>query len=354
MEKFKKRFGGYWRYPNLLDFCYLVNPFYPPQKLLDEIKANFERLITQYPSGIEINSLLAAKYYGLDQEYIVVGNGASELIKSFIENLKGNVGLILPTFEEYPNRVAENKKVIFSPKNSDFKYTAEELTEYFSCKDISALIVINPDNPSGNYIKKSGILKLAKWASDKSIKLIVDESFVDFVDAESDASLLTEEIINEYNNLIIIKSISKSFGVPGLRLGVLASSDKELIKFIKKNIAIWNINSFAEFYLQIFEKYKADYELALNNFYAVRENYFNELSSLRNLRVIPSQANYFLCELLNGNRATDLARTMLDRYNILIKELSTKKGFNGEYIRVAVKRPEENSIIVKALTEILS
>lgn len=297
--------------------------------------------------------MLAAKYYGLKQDHIVVGNGAAELIKSLMENLKGKVGLVLPTFEEYPNRYSEENKIIFTPKNPNFQYTTEDLVEYFSDKEVSTLLVINPDNTTGNYIKKSGVLALAKWANEKSIKLVVDESFVDFVDVEYDTSLLAEEVIDEHDNLVIIKSISKSFGVPGLRLGVLASKDKELLKLIKKDVAIWNINSFAEFYLQIFEKYKTDYKLAMNHFYTIRKNYSNQLSSIQNLRVVPSQANYILCEVLNGYKATDLTKILLDEYNLLIKDLSTKKGFNGEYIRVAVRRPEENHMLVKAIAKVL-
>ena len=353
LKRFQNRYGGYWRYPSLIDFCYLVNPFYPSQKLLDEIKANFERLITEYPSGMGVNSLLVAKYFGLKQEHIVVGNGAAELIKSLMENLKGKVGLVLPTFEEYPNRFTDENKVIFTPQNSNFEYSADDLIEYFSEKEITTLLVINPDNPSGNYIKKSGVLRLAKWAQEKSIKLVIDESFVDFVDAEEDTSLLTEDIINDFDNLIVIKSISKSYGVPGLRLGVLASKDVDLIKFIKKDVAIWNINSFAEFYLQIFEKYKSDYKLAMEDFYLVRKEYSDKLSSINNLRVVPSQANYILCELLNGYKATDLTKILLDKNNLFIKDLSTKKGFNGEYIRVAVKRPEENDKLVEAIEKAL-
>lgn len=353
LKRFQNRYGGYWRYPSLIDFCYLVNPFYPSQKLLDEIKANFERLITEYPSGMGVNSLLVAKYFGLKQEHIVVGNGAAELIKSLMENLKGKVGLVLPTFEEYPNRFTDEKKVIFTPQNSNFEYSADDLIKYFSEKEITTLLVINPDNPSGNYIKKSGVLRLAKWAQEKSIKLVIDESFVDFVDAEEDTSLLTEDIINDFDNLIVIKSISKSYGVPGLRLGVLASKDVDLIKFIKKDVAIWNINSFAEFYLQIFEKYKSDYKLAMEDFYLVRKEYSDKLSSINNLRVVPSQANYILCELLNGYKATDLTKILLDKNNLFIKDLSTKKGFNGEYIRVAVKRPEENDKLVEAIEKAL-
>src|SRR5690606_17459698 len=130
----------------------------------------------------------------------------------------------------------------------------------------------------------------------RNIVFIVDESFVDFADEEN-SSLLDEEVLKAYPNLIVVKSISKSFGVPGLRLGILASYDKDMIDFLKKDVAIWNINSFGEFYLQIFEKYKKDYEEAMKKFKDIRRDYIEKLSSIKNLRVIPSQANFVMCEV---------------------------------------------------------
>ena len=123
-------------------------------------------------------------------------------------------------------------------------------------KAIEVLTIINPDNPSGNYIPKCDILKLAEWAEKRNVRLIIDESFVDFADAEENPSLLQQDILNTYPHLIVIKSISKSYGVPGLRLGILATADKVLTAKLKKDVAIWNINSFAEFFLQIYEKYE--------------------------------------------------------------------------------------------------
>ena len=319
---------------------------------MDEIKANFERLMTEYPSGIEVNSLLAAKYYGLKREHVVVGNGAAELIKSLMEKLTGKIGIVRPTFEEYPNRKKPEDVITFYPDNQDFTYTAEDLMTFYADKDISALLLINPDNPSGNYIKKEDVLKIASWAENRSITFIVDESFVDFADEEK-ASLLDEEVLKNYPNLIVVKSISKSFGVPGLRLGVLASFNKELIDFIKKDIAIWNINSFGEFYLQIFEKYKNDYKEAMKKFKYIRRDYIEKLASIKNLRVIPSQANFVMCEVLGGITAKELTERLLDEFDLLIKDLSSKNGFNGEYIRLAVKRPEENDKLINALQEIL-
>lgn len=353
-DKFNKRYGGYWRYPQLIDFCYLVNPFYPNQKLVDEIKANFERLLCDYPSGMDINSLLGAKYYGLHKEQVCVGNGAAELIKSLMENFTGKIGMIYPTFEEYPHRKSPEDIVPFYALNEDFRYSADELIRFYDSKNIQMLVLINPDNPSGNYIEKKDVLRLADWAAQKGIRFVVDESFVDFVDADGNPSLLEEGILKNYSNLIVVKSISKSFGVPGLRLGILASNDLELIRSIKKDVSIWNINSFAEFYLQIFEKYKSNYEDALTKFKEVRTQFVKELEKIDKIKVLPSQANYLMCELKGKMTSRELAVNLLNDYNILIKDLSTKNGFEGKsYIRVAVKRPEENLKLVQSIKDIL-
>lgn len=355
LNKFNRRFGGYWRYPQLIDFCYLVNPFYPNPKLVDEIKANFERLLCEYPSGMEINSLLGAKYYGLHKEQVCVGNGAAELIKSLMEKHEGKVGMIYPTFEEYPHRKKEEDIVPYWIESKDFRYSADDLMNFYEDKDIQFLVLINPDNPSGNYIEKKDVLRVAEWAEKKNIKFVVDESFVDFAETEGTSTLLEEEIIKQYNNLIVVKSISKSFGVPGLRLGILASNDLQLIADMKKDVAIWNINSFAEFYMQIFEKYKSNYEEALVKFKEVRKEYVEMLNEIEYLRVIPSQANYLMCELTGSMTSRELTEILLNEYNILIKDLSSKNGFSGKsYIRVAVKRPEENVKLVEAIKEVLA
>ena len=350
LDKFSKRWGGYWRYPQMLDFCYLVNPFYPNQKLIDEMKANFERLLCEYPSGMEINSLLAAKYYGLHKEQVCVGNGAAELIKELMESGEGKIGMIYPTFEEYPNRKNQEEIVPFFASRPAFRYTADELMEFYEDKDIQSLVLINPDNPSGNYIEKQDVLKMADWAQRRGIMFIVDESFVDFADTNEPASLLEEEILQKYKTLVVVKSISKSFGVPGLRLGILASGDEEMISVLKKRMSIWNINSFGEFYMQIFEKYKSNYEDALERFKEVRRTYVKELSACPFLEVLPSQANYVMCRLIGNKTSRELAENLLNKYNILIKDLSKKKGFEGEsYIRLAVKRREENQKLIDAM-----
>lgn len=353
LEKMQKRFGGYWRYPKLIDFCYLVNPYFPNKKLVSEMQTNFERLLGEYPSGMGVNSLIAAKIFGLHASQVIVGNGAAELIKSLMERFTGRLGMAFPTFQEYPNRKAEKDVVPYFVTNDEFRYTAKDLMDFYEDKDIEVLTLINPDNPSGNYIRREDVLKLSEWCEKKNIRFVVDESFVDFVDEEETTTLLDAEILKANPNLIVVKSISKSYGVPGLRLGVLASSDEELIAEIKKDVAIWNINSFAEFYLQIYEKYAKDYAKAIEKFKQTRAAYIKDLQALSGLRVLPTQANYVLCEVTSGVTSRKLAEDLLEE-NILIKDLSTKKGFDGKnYIRLAVRDEKDNAILVEALKRYL-
>ena len=348
------RYGGYWRYPQLIDFCYLVNPYFPPQKLIDEIKASFEKLLTQYPSGMRVNSLLAAKNFGVHEENILVGNGAAELIKALMNDFSGKLGIIRPTFEEYSHRYNEEDLVVYWPNNDEFKYNVHDLIDYFKDKDIQNMVVINPDNPSGNYICKTDLLKLITWTGKQGIKLLIDESFVDFAE-EEDSTIIEQEILNKNKHLYVMKSISKSYGVPGLRLGVLASGDTDTIAKMKKDVAIWNINSFAEFYMQIEEKYKKDYAEALGHFKKERARYIAELAKIEGLRVIPSQANYVMAEIIAEVSAKELNRQLIVKYNILIKNLVEKLHQDGrQYIRLAVKTKEENDKLIAALKEIRS
>ncbi len=351
LVKLQHSFGGYWRYPGLKDFCYLVNPYFPRKRMINEMVANFEPLLRNYPSGMGVNSLLAGKYFGIRQQYAVVGNGAAELIKSLMENHDGKLGVIYPTFEEYPNRHSAAELVIFHPENDTFSYTADDLMTFFGDKDIKSLLIVNPDNPSGNFIPQADLFRLAEWAQERGIRLIIDESFVDFADNGLEQTLLTNEILERFPGMCVMKSISKSYGVPGLRLGVLASADKELIDRMKKDVAIWNINSFAEFYMQIFNKYEKDYARSCDLFRQERDIFAAELAGIPYLRVIPSQANYFLCEITGHFTSHELTLRLLTDYNILIKDCSAKKGFlaDKQYVRIAIRDRHDNHTLTQTL-----
>ena len=354
LRKYYGRYGGFWRFPQMLDFCYLVNPYFPSRRMKDELRSNFDTLLTEYPSGMKVNTLIASKCFGVSEQYIVPGNGAAELIKVLMEDSQGKTGFIRPTFEEYPNRHDKDSQVTFVPQNDDYRYTADDLMNFFVDKDIKTLMLINPDNPSGNFIPKADVLRLAQWSEEHSIRLVVDESFVDFSIDYATNSLLSDEILETYPHMAVMKSISKSYGVPGLRLGILASANKELIARIKREVSIWNINSFGEFFMQIYNKYEKDYQRACQKFVDERDRFEASLRTIPFLRVMPSQANYFLCEVLPPYTASEIVIYMLKQHNILTRDCSGKTGLNPDkqYMRIAVRNTEDNTRLVEALMTI--
>ena len=217
---------------------------------------------------------------------------------------------------------------------------------FFEDKAIENLVIVNPDNPTGNYIPKADLLRLIDWAADKNISLVIDESFVDFAD-ELDSTLITQQILDANKHLYVMKSISKSFGVPGLRLGVLASGDVDTVSAMKKDVAIWNINSFAEFYMQIYEKHAKEYVKAMKLFRAERARLATALSKIEGIRLIPSQANYFMLELTGKTTSAELTKKLLLNHNLFIKDLSSKT--DGEFIRIAIRNKQDNNKLIAAL-----
>ena len=358
LRKYYGRFGGFWRFPQMLDFCYLVNPYFPTPRVIDEMRANFQTLLTQYPSGMKVNTIIASKCFGVSEDYIIPGNGAAELIKALMEttnytnctNYSNKVGIIRPTFEEYPNRLPKESLVTFVPKDNTYRYSADDLMTFFEANPVDTLLIINPDNPSGNFIPKSDLLRLCEWSKKKGIRLMIDESFVDFSEDWENNSLLHDEQLEQYPQLIVMKSISKSYGVPGIRLGILASADKQLIAGLKKQVSIWNLNAFAEFFMQIYNKYEKDYKTACGKFLKERADFEQKLRSISFLRVMPSQANYFLCEILPPRTANEVVLYMLKRHNILTRDCSNKPGLDDrQYMRIAVRNHEDNSRLIEGL-----
>lgn len=351
--KITSRYGGYWRYPKLLDFCYLVNPYFPMPRMLEEMEASFHTLVRNYPSGMAVNSLLAGRNFGVKKEHIVIGNGAAELIKALLERDEfGKMGMIRPTFEEYPNRYDPDRSVFYVPQNENFSYTAEELMVFFDQNEINSLVLINPDNPSGNYIPYAGLLKLIDWAKRKEIRLVIDESFADFAETNDKKTLIDEEILRSHDGLYVVKSISKSYGVPGIRLGVLACGNEQEIADLKKRVAIWNINSIGEFFMQIYEKYEKDYLRSLEKIIESRKQLVEQLTHVPHLRIIPSQANYVMCEVTDGVDCEEMAAALLQN-NILIKNLTSKIHDGRQYIRLAVRTEEENGKLAAELIKFM-
>ena len=230
LKELTNHFGGLWRYPNLKDYFFLVNPYFPNKEILQELQNNFTNLVTQYPSNLKYQNILASKLFNIHHDNLIICNGVSEVINILPNIMNGKFGIFTPTFNEYINAIGENKIYLGEIKNSSFRYSAKNLYNLSeNCKNI---ILINPDNPSGNLVTKKELLKFLIFLKKKNKNLIVDESFIDFSNASNDNKMLIQEVISEHDNLLVIKSIGKSFGVAGIRLGVVGSSNKILLSKI--------------------------------------------------------------------------------------------------------------------------
>ena len=352
LMKYERHFGGYWRFPRLVDFCYLVNPFYPPQKMINQMTYFFKDLLTQYPSGLMIQKLNASSMFDINEDYLMVGNGAAELISALGRVVSGNMLVQVPTFNEYIRCFKNCDISTIDGGKWGYKLATEEyLKKIPGC---SVVMIINPDNPSGSFLKYEDICLILDECDKNKALCVIDESFIDFADESIRYTLLDDSILERYPNLIVIKSVSKSYGVPGIRLGVLASSNVNLLYKIRSELAIWNINSYAEYYLQIQRLYKSSYRISCNKVGTQREYLTEELSKIKQLKVYPSQANYIMCELTGNMSSVELATELMKKYNILIKDLSKKEGFDGKpFIRVAVRNEEDNSLLIHALMDVI-
>ena len=348
LELFHKRFGGYWRYNDIKDYCYLVNPYFPTIKMIDKMKYFYNELLFNYPSGQKVERICASRMFdNVSYENILVGNGAAELINLLKYVVGKKIGLTIPSFNEYVRCFPNNKFVFINSKDNDYKLSLESLKETLNIVD--TLIVISPDNPSGSCLTYDETITLLDLAKKLKKQIIFDESFIDF--ALDNYTLINDDILNKYKNLIVIKSISKSYGVPGLRLGILGTSNKKYLNTINNNLPVWNINSFAEYFLQVISLYKSDYIIGCNKIKEERNRFYDELSKIDKISVYSSEANYFMIKLNQGN-ANELAEYLLENKKILIKVLNGKNGFDQkEYIRIAIKLKEENNYLLECLKE---
>lgn len=348
LELFHKRFGGYWRFNGIKDYCYLVNPYFPTEAMINKMKYFYNELLFNYPSGQSIERICASRMFdNVSEDNIIIGNGAAELINNLRYIVGKKIALTIPSFNEYVRCFPNNDITYINSKDDNYRLSLNKLKE--TLNKVDTLIVISPDNPSGSHLKYGEVIELLDMAKEMDKQVIFDESFIDF--ANDSYTLINDDILSKYPNLIVIKSISKSYGVPGLRLGVLASGNYEYLDIINRNMPVWNINSFAEYFLQIFLIYKKDYVYGCKKIKEERNRFYNELIKISELDVYDSEANYFMIKL-NKSTANEIAEYLLDNNKILIKVLNGKNGFDDkEYIRIAVKTKEENDYFIQSIKE---
>lgn len=330
------RHGGYWKFPTFQDSCLLVNPWFPTEDFLAEMSASADLLVRSYPSGHADQAILAERAFGVRAEYLAVGNGASELIAAAIDALPGVVAMTAPSFEEYFNRIPAARLRLLEPV-APWPRDLTAFTEFAAAVEAQAAFLVNPENPTGEVVPADRMLDFVKEMGDRGVNVLVDESFIEFAPEGPAISLFENDTLTANPHLVVLKSISKTYGVPGIRLGVAACANEATIDAIRGRLPIWNVGSFAERFLEIIPRHRRSFEASLEAIERQRKRLFESLAAIDYLRPLPSAANYILCEVTPPWTAARLTDHLLRYHRIMIKDCTGKRGFAGaEFVRIAV------------------
>lgn len=330
---------------DILDFSSNINPYLP--KDIDKYILEGLKLSSKYPDIEYINLRKnIGSYLNINSDYIIPGNGASEIIYLLMKILDGPLGIINPTFSEYERAAnLNNVEIVDLYFDSDFKLDIKEVEK--NLDEFKYLFICNPNNPSGSVENVDKLIKLLK---ENKKFLIIDETFMEFVHKNEEYTLIN--YINDYDNIFILKAITKFFGLPGIRLGYGVTSNKEILNKMWKYKEPWSVNSFAENICNYIFK-EEDYIENTKNYFKEEIDFMIEnLEKIDNLEVFKSNTNFILLKLRKYDSIYLKEKLFLEK-NILIRDASNFKGLDEHYIRVAVKKREENETLIDALNEIL-
>lgn len=339
-------YGGFWNF-DIKDFCYLVNPYFPPNEFTESLRLRLDELIRAYPSTNWYISSLLSNSLGLSYDHIVIGNGASELISAITSNYVDNLAVAVPTFDEYINRaVNQGKRVSVYELDQDFTFDIEGFIQHVKNSAANSALIINPNNPTGTLVPQDSI-----WLILESLRhldlVIVDESFIDFATVNPIPTAVAG--IDSYPNLVVVKSLSKSYGIAGLRLGYAISGNKKLIENLRTEIPIWSINSLAQFFLEEIGNYHQQFLDSCSDVRIATQILYDELKSVPYLYPYPSDGNFVLCKILYGFTAAQLTSALFEKHSMLINDSSGKRGLDNRFVRLASRTKEENLELAEAL-----
>ncbi|HEX5608540.1 MAG TPA: aminotransferase class I/II-fold pyridoxal phosphate-dependent enzyme [Solirubrobacterales bacterium] len=342
--------GGYWRH-DLVDHRLLTNAHFPSAELMAEIAAELDHLVREYPVGQAALAEIAGTAFGHRPDRIVVGNGSSELMKHLVGAARRAVVVPVPSFNEYESLAAD--RVVRVPlAEGSFRLDVEAVLDGVREHRADLAVVISPNNPTAVAEPAAVLGGLARQLHELDCRLLLDESFVDFCADPAEHSL--EWSLDAHPNLVVMKSVSKVFGVGGLRLGYLATADTGLAAEIAAKLPIWHVNGPAEAFLRTLPGHLR----AFRESCALTRRETDELSagleSLAELSVLPSDANYVLVQLPLRHSAEALVERLFAGHGILVKDCAGKSMPEGDrYLRIASRGEARNERFLEVFASLL-
>ncbi|MDA3952564.1 MAG: histidinol-phosphate transaminase [Bacteroidales bacterium] len=351
-EYLSKQHGGYYRH-NFTDHAYLYNLYFPPKAVFTHLKDNIHNLVLNYPMAQDALAELIGDIIKQPTDRIIVGNGAAEIIKILSGHLAKKIIVPVPSFNEYANAAPEGHAIEFPLDFPSFQLDVDKFADEAIKVGADMAVVVTPNNPTSILVPKADLISLAQKLDKHNIMLIIDESFLDFADNKE--QICMEQDIDKYPNMAILKSMSKAYGICGLRIGYMLTANLEFAAVVRNGIHIWNINGFAEEFLRILPQYKQEFEDSCEKVKTDRDAFYKMLCSIEGMTVFKPDANYIYCRLPdNALSGPELTKRLFIEYNIYIKDTAGKMQPDADrYIRIASRTNEENTKLLEALKDVM-
>ncbi len=348
-----KLHGSYWRY-GFTDHSYLYNMHFPPEALLSSFRTELRQIVTNYPVAQPELARLVANWTGADPDCLAVANGAAELIKILGGGFITRMTIPTPSFNEYEEVVAEDGLNRFPLAAPDFDLDVDAFARSAIAWGSDTAVLVTPNNPTARSVSGADVIRLARMLEADGCRLIVDQSFIEFA-RDGSACDVEDEILGQ-PNLVVVKSMSKVFGIAGLRLGYLLSGDRKLVEAVRSALPIWNINGLAESFLRGVGRYRAAFAESCVETRQTCQEFYHELLAMPGLEPVEPDANFVFCRLSDGEpSAPEVARRLYVEHNILIKDCAAKSMWEADrYLRIASRTSGENRMLIRALAQVLN
>lgn len=332
-----------------VDACFLCNPYAFELFMEYYSSADLTDFIKYYPPQNVTLSKNLSKALNINPDYLLIGNGAIQLIELIMREFEGKRKcLVSPTFSSYYEFDIDNISFFKTTKEENFNIDVRKLVRHCIDKKIQVLVLVNPNNPTGATLSRKDISYITKNL--KHTTVVVDESFIDFYNKDQSV----EQDVYTNPNLVVVRSLSKDFGIAGLRLGYGVANPKLIKSIFHKYGLCWNINGLAHFFLQLLEDqtFLDDYEIARERYLNNRKKFFKDLQKLKLFKVYESQANFFIVDC--GRHVQEVFSTLLFRDGIYTRILNDKLDLEESFLRIACGKVEDNEKVFQALKQIQS
>jgi threonine-phosphate decarboxylase len=340
-------YGGFWNF-EIQDFCYMTNQYFPPDEFIESLSSRLRTLVKSYPSTNSHLSSLIAEPLGMGRQEVVVANGASELISVISSLYFEHLAIPTPTFDEYINRAhVQGKRVSPYAMEMDFRLDVDGFIAHVRETRANSVVVVRPNNPSGTLVSKEETVRMLRAFSSLDM-VVIDESFLYFADSD-DADPSVAGMIHEFPNMVILNSLSKAYGVPGLRLGYAASGNQRVTASLRANLPIWSINSLAQFFLESMVAYRTQFSDSCVQVRRATQALYQGLRTVPILEPYPTQGNYVLCRTSHGFTGSELTALLFEKHGVLINDCGAKRGLDNQFVRIASRTAEENDGLVRTL-----